>query len=184
VKNRGESAPHPASEHFSFRATSDAHVVREALADGSVYANGRRSPWSKGFVHRRLAARSTDGGLTWGKVEEVPGLPGSDCRMSMVHLTRGLRGARSRVLFCGPAGPGRKNLTVHISYDECRSWKRHRQIAQGKTGFSDLVVLPDMSIGCLYEAHRPGPQSIRFALEWLTDGKDKVKPGNSGCTGK
>jgi RNA polymerase sigma factor (sigma-70 family) len=158
------------------------------LADGSVYANGRRPPGTKGFVHRRLAARSTDGGLTWGKLEEVPALPDSDCQMSLVRLTGGHAGGRSRVLFCGPAGPKRRNLTAYISYDECRSWKRCKLIARGAAGYSDLVVLPDMSIGCIYEAHRPGLQSIRFArftLEWLTDGKDKIKPrkGN-GSTSK
>jgi len=155
------------------------------LADGSIYANGRRPPGSKGG--RRLAGRSTDAGLTWSKVEEVPGLPGSDCRMSMVRLTGGPGGGRSRVVFCGPAGPGRSNLTGYISYDECRSWKRCRAIAKGRASFSDLVVFPDMSIGCLYEAHTPGWQSIRFArftLEWLTGGEDKVKPKSSGSTGK
>lgn len=51
--------------------------------------------------------------------------------------------------------------------------------AAGDAWYSDLVVLPDMSIGLLYETNATGWQSIwfaRFTLEWLTDGKDKIVP--------
>ena len=54
---------------------------------------------------------------------------------------------------------------------------------EGSAGYSDLVVLPDMSIGCLYETNDGGWHSIRFArftLEWLTDGRDKIVPKAAG----
>ena len=44
----------------------------------------------------------------------------------------------------------------------------------GSAAYSDLVVLPDGGIGCLYE--RDDFRKITFAhftLGWLTDGKDQ-----------
>jgi len=43
----------------------------------------------------------------------------------------------------------------------------------GSAAYSDLVVLPDGHLGCLYE--RDNYRKItfaRFSLDWLTDGKD------------
>ena len=45
----------------------------------------------------------------------------------------------------------------------------------GKT-FPVMTVLPDMTIGCLFE--RDGYRNIsfsQFTLGWLTDGKDQLK---------
>jgi sialidase-1 len=48
----------------------------------------------------------------------------------------------------------------------------------GYSGYSDLAVLPDGTILCLYErgASRPDFLTLaRFNLEWLTDGKDSFE---------
>jgi len=65
-------------------------------------------------------------------------------------------------------------MTVRLSYDEGKTWPVAKVIYEGSAAYSDLVVLPDGGIGCLYE--RDGYRKITFArfnLRWLTDGKDQ-----------
>ncbi len=56
----------------------------------------------------------------------------------------------------------RYNMTLHVSSDEGRSWRYVKTIdkgtnnptlltVKGPSAYSSLVVLPDMSIGLLYE---------------------------------
>jgi len=152
------------------------------LADGTVYMNGRRPDGSsRGPV--RWTALSKDGGVTWSPARNEPQLPGAPCHAGLIRLTGAEQDDRSRVLFSLPANgtpQKRRDLKVWLSYDECRTWKAEdsRVLAEGDVAYSDLVVLPDKSVGCLYESNRPW-HSIwftRFRLEWLTDGKDKVAP--------
>jgi sialidase-1 len=146
-------------------------------AGEEIYINCR-----SGGAGRRAVARSSDRGRSWSGARLDPELAeptGSQgCQASLVRLTGARRHGRSRVLYSGPAHPrDRKDLAIRISYDECRTWKACKVIKKGNASFSDLVVLPDTSIGCLYETNDGGWQQIRFArftLEWLTGGKDKL----------
>ena len=71
-------------------------------------------------------------------------------------------------------------MTLRMSYDECRSWDVSKVLYVGPSAYSDLAVLPDMTVACLYErgcVHRR--ESIRLAqfnVEWLTDGADGASP--------
>jgi sialidase-1 len=51
-----------------------------------------------------------------------------------------------------------------------------RIVHEGPAAYSSLVVLPDRSIGLLYERGERSPYEklvfARFTLEWLTEGKD------------
>ena len=65
---------------------------------------------------------------------------------------------------------------MRISYDEGKTWPVVKTIYSGSFAYCCLTVLPDMSIGCLFE--RDNYKTITFAhftLDWLTDGKDAVK---------
>ena len=70
-------------------------------------------------------------------------------------------------------------MTVRMSYDECRSWEVSKTLYVGPSAYSDLAVLPDMTLGCLYERGTDTlSESIRLAqfnLEWLTDGADSLE---------
>ena len=53
-------------------------------------------------------------------------------------------------------------------------------IHEGPAAYSSLVVLPDFSIGVLFERGDQNPYErivfTRVTLEWLTEGKDRMKP--------
>ena len=80
----------------------------------------------------------------------------------------------------------RKNLTINMSYDECKTWSVSKPLEPGSSGYADLAIGKDYSIFCLYERDCPIDKDFdtaamtfaRFNLEWLTDGKDKIEMKN------
>ena len=69
----------------------------------------------------------------------------------------------------------RKRVTVKLSEDDGRSWRASRVLEAGRSGYSDLAVLPDGIILCLYECgdieHMGDTRSValaRFDLAWVT----------------
>jgi len=121
---------------------------------------------------RRSFAVSTDAGLSWSKSwahEQVY------CPVCQSSIQRYSLKPKNRILYSGPGGRGRRNMTVRLTYDGGKTWPVAKSIYGGPAAYSDLVVLPDENIGCLYE--RDGYRKItfaRFSLKWLTGGKDKV----------
>ena len=182
--------------------------------DGAVYVNMRRHnrDYYDGFPGwgRRAVAKSEDGGETWSELRVDENLIEYSCNASVLRLTDAGRHDRNRVLFSNPASKERREkLTIRLSYDECHTWPVEKVLEAGMSHYSDLAVLSDMTIGCLYEAGaadahyhdlspvRPGapkkgekdkPTSLqyhkisfaRFSLEWLTDRRDTV--GNDAVT--
>ncbi len=67
-----------------------------------------------------------------------------------------------------PAGRGkRQNLSIKLSRDDGKTWPISKVLEPGPSAYSDLAVLPDGEILCLYE----GDSTIRcarFNLDWLT----------------
>lgn len=153
---------------------SGAEVQMVERADGSILANARSSGGNK----CRKVAASSDGGQTWSPLIGDPVLVEPQCQGSILRLTDPLDGDRSRILFANPASQtGRRNGTVRLSYDEGKTWPVAKVLYAGGYAYSCLTVLPDATIGCLYE--KDGYRKItfaRFGLEWLTDGKDKPEP--------
>ncbi len=123
-------------------------------------------------------AWSTDGGVSWSNVKFDRTLIESICQGSLLRYSQLGGGAgRSRILFSNPASrKERVRLTVRMSYDEGQSGPITRELHAGPAAYSSLTVLPDGSIGCLYEAGaKLAYESIRFArfsLGWLSQGKD------------
>jgi sialidase-1 len=140
------------------------------LKDGAIRFNVRR--WAGNPVRKTCV--SHDGGATWSKVEDVPELQDPSCMASIFRYTEPTHGEKSRLLFSGPQSGKRENGTVFLSYDEGASWPIHRVLCPDQFAYSCLTVLPDRTIGCLYEAD--GTNRIlfaRFTLNWLTEGKDR-----------
>ncbi len=134
------------------------------LADGSVYINCRNA---RDAGTARAVARSTDGGETFGELTRDEALVEPVCQASLERLDGG-----RAVLFANPASRKRENLTVRLSGDGCRTWPSHRVLSAGPAAYSDLAVLPDGTICCLYERGDASPYEeialARFDRTWLT----------------
>ncbi|MDH4475660.1 MAG: sialidase family protein [Verrucomicrobiaceae bacterium] len=67
-----------------------------------------------------------------------------------------------------PAGRGkRENLCIKLSHDDGKTWPINKVLDPGKAAYSDLAVLPDGTVLCLYEADT-SIVCARFNLEWIT----------------
>jgi sialidase-1 len=154
------------------------------LADDRVLLNVR----TESKVYRRLIATSQDGATHWSKPSFDQALHDPICMASIARVSEKPR--KNRIVFSNPDNVSRadgndatvrrdrKNLSIKLSYDEAKTWPVNKVIEPGYSGYSDLAVLPDGTILCLYErgTARPEHQTLaRFNLEWLTDGKDSFE---------
>ncbi len=141
------------------------------LSDGSLLLNMR----SYRGLGRRGTALSRDGGRTWSKVADDPALVEPVCQASLI------RASGPTLLFSNPANEkrGRSRMTVRLSADDGKTWPLAKLLEAGPSAYSCLAVLPDRTIGCLYERGARSPAEIltfaRFPLEWLTDGREPPK---------
>ena len=154
-------------------ASDECDVVE--LVDGGVYLNARSRQGKK----QRAYAFSSDGGHSWSEVKYDPSQPEPSCDGAVIRLSDTDRFQKNRVLVSCPANPnGRDHMTIWLSYDECRTWPVSKVLNEAYSGYSDLAVAGDGTILCLYETE--GCRKItlaRFNLQWLTDGKDSLRPG-------
>lgn len=167
--------------------TSECQLVE--LADGTVMLVARNeSPADAPDNLRHLVATSGDGGQTWGPVRRAEELITPRCHGAVERFTLAVERGRNRLLFSSPASPfrqnehpyGRYNLTVRLSYDEGATWTAGRTIWPHPSAYSDMTVLPDATIGLVYERGPKGSTHYwdeihfaRFNLEWLTAGRDQ-----------
>ena len=136
------------------------------LNDGSVRLNSRQFAGAK----FRKTAVSKDGGATWSRVGDAPELRDPSCMASIFRYSFG--DTLSRILYSGPDSTKRENGTVHMSYDEGKTWPASRVLFPGSFGYSVLTRLKDGTAGCLFETD--GANRIvfaRFTLEWLSEAK-------------
>jgi len=144
------------------KMTHDASDECEAVetSHGAVYMNMR----SRHERHRRAFAWSRDGGETWSDVEHDPSLPEPSCQGSIVRFDA------DRVLLSNPSQTDRRaELTIRVSYDECRTWPVARVLDPGMASYSELAVTGDGRILCFYEPNEGyGRLALsRFGIEWL-----------------
>ncbi len=143
------------------------------LSDGRVMLVARSVSTSS----RKLIAHSSDGATGWSRpvfhdqlwepicmasIVAYPSKPGT-LIFSNPHSLE-LDGSGKEI----PAGRGkRKNLSIKLSHDNGQTWPVNKTLEAGPSAYSDLALLPDGRVLCLYEAD----QSIacaRFNLEWIT----------------
>jgi sialidase-1 len=169
--------------------------IATQLSDGRVMLIAR----NRAAAQRKAVTFSRDGATGWSRPEFADALFEPVCMASLLSYSDPTAPGKTRLLFSGPAPreranakatPGerldRENLSVKLSNDDGRTWPIARTIEPGPSAYSDLAVLPDGTILCLYESGRPGatrPNSkrtdwpyarlmlARFNLEWLTAGK-------------
>jgi sialidase-1 len=157
--------------------------------DGSVLLNVRTGAKQ----NRRTVVTSKDGATAWTAPHLQSDLPDPICFASVIRFSTKKTNGRARLLFSNPdnltrvdgreiVSKDRKNLTVYLSYNEGKSWTAKRSLEPGSSSYSDMSVLPDGSILCLYETvgtkdGLPKQKLVlaRFNLEWLTAGKDSLR---------
>jgi sialidase-1 len=67
-----------------------------------------------------------------------------------------------------PAGRGkRENLSIKLSRDDGNTWPISKTLDAGPSAYSDLAVLPDGTVLCLWET-KNDIQCARFNLDWIT----------------
>jgi sialidase-1 len=155
--------------------TNESQVVERA--DGRLMLNMRNHPpRAENF---RMTATSADLGQTWSTAQPDRALIEPPAQASLLRLTTAKAQDRNRLLFSNPASARRERMTVRVSYDEGASWPESRVVHEGPAAYSSLVVLPDASIGLLFERGERAPyETITFArltLEWVTGGADLIE---------
>ncbi len=145
------------------------------LADGRVMLNAR-VPSAR---NRRVIVTGPDGASHWSAPHYQEDLPDPICEAGFASLLEKRRG--SLLLFSNPdnlmradgkdvISKDRKNLTVRLSRDQGQSWTVKRVIDPGRSGYSDLAVLPNRDILCFYESAGKYLTLARFNLTWVTQG--------------
>jgi sialidase-1 len=142
--------------------------------DGRVMINCRNYLGAQ----RRAVAYSTDRGTTFTSFGYDAALVEPICQASLTRISPlpGAAAGRSRILFANPASTVRARMTVRLSTDEGVTWPVAKLLHAGPSAYSDLAVLADGTICCLYERGVDHPYEAlclaRFDLAWLTDGQD------------
>lgn len=138
------------------------------LEDGRLLLNMRNYDRS---VRTRQICFSTDGGLSWRDQQHDERLIEPICQASLRRYRWSVDDQPGVLLFSNPASAERREkLTIRASLDDGATWPHSRLLHAGGSAYSCLCVLPDASIGCLYE--KDGYRKIafaRFELDWLRE---------------
>ncbi|MBX3281620.1 MAG: exo-alpha-sialidase [Acidobacteria bacterium] len=120
------------------------------IGNGEILLNARNQ---KGDHKYRITARSIDGGATWqdGKIDE--NLPDPVCQGTLLTISNKI------VAFANNADQNARNdLTLRISYDDGKTWRKSFLVEGSKdpksrdvTAYSDIVLIDRKTIGILYE---------------------------------
>jgi sialidase-1 len=124
-----------------------------------------------GDIRSRIVALSHNGGAMWDSVFFDRHLPDPVCEGSI--LTLGVKKGKAILAFSNAADTvNRDNLTLRISFDEGKTWKKNIVIDKGAAGkeknhaaYSDIVKTGNGTIGVLYESE--GYSRIVFtSIRW------------------
>jgi sialidase-1 len=147
------SDDHGKTWHINADVNAHPTVGEPSIAEakeGFLYVNMRRSPSGE---KSRSIAYSSDGGATWGPVKADATLPDPMCQGSVINGLEAGKHGFFPLYFTNAADPGkRRNLTLRISYDGGQTWPESQVVEEGFSGYSDLAILENGSLACLYEA--------------------------------
>lgn len=134
---------------------------------------------NEGPYHKRAISYSYDGIANWTPPILDEQLYEPVC---MAYL---IRYDNRRILFSNPDSEHlgriikikRLNLTIKVSYDECKTWSKKKVLEEGLSAYSSLAIGKDGNIYCLYERggnkKRYGPNQhicfAKFSIDWLED---------------
>jgi sialidase-1 len=145
-------------------------TIATTLSDGRVLLVTR----SVSKANRKIITTSPDGATRWSTPVFHEQLWEPICMASIVtHPSGVLLFSNPHTLALDkdgkeiPAGRGkRQNLSIKLSRDDCKTWPVNKTLDAGPSAYSDLAVLPDGTVLCLYEQGE-SIACARFNLEWL-----------------
>ncbi|WP_336514211.1 sialidase family protein [Pollutibacter soli] len=118
------------------------------LPGGKLMLNMRNYGKLKKF---RQVAISDDGGESWKDQHWDMQLPEPICQGSLIWYN--YPGKKPMLAFSNPANQkSRSNMTVKLSTNKGKSWKKKVELYAGPSAYSNLVVLPNGNLACFYEA--------------------------------
>jgi sialidase-1 len=124
------------------------------LSDGRLMLNMRN--YDRSQKSRRVAF-SEDGGESWSNIMADPTLIEPICQASLLMVSRA-KDKESTLLFLNPADENkRQKMTLRISRDEGSTWEESMELHEGPAAYSDLSLLSNGNLGCLYEAGDSSP---------------------------
>lgn len=140
------------SETVPFEGSNESTAAQ--LTGNSLMMNSRNQ-----VGKYRVVSLSKDGGATWDSTFVDHNLPDPICQGSLLNI--GTKKGKSILAFCNNVSQqNRDSLTLHISFDEGKTWKKRFLIEPKNTAYSDIVKLAANKIGVLYEADEY--KEIRF----------------------
>lgn len=154
------------SEDISVPGSNESTAAE--ISGGKIIFNSRNQT---GDIRARIISTSGDGGMTWDTTYFDSQLADPVNQGSL--LTLSVKKNKSIIAFCNAAdGWYRDNLTLRISYDDGKTWKKSIVVDKSETGmqddftaYSDLVRINKKEIGVLYE--RNGYREIVFRkIKW------------------
>lgn len=124
------------------------------LSNGKLMMNSRNQ---RGDVRARIVSISSDGGESWDTTYFDHTLIDPINQGSILNI--GKKNGKNIIAFCNAADTShRDNLTLRISFDDGKTWKKSYVIAKAPKDFkgeyaaySDMVKLSKNKIGVLYE---------------------------------
>ncbi|TXJ23548.1 MAG: exo-alpha-sialidase [Chitinophagaceae bacterium] len=121
------------------------------LSNGRLMMNSRNQ---RGDVKARIVSISSNGGATWDTTYFDKNLPDPVNEGSLLII--GMKKGKAILAFCNAADTEKRdNLTLRISYNEGKAWKKNFVIdSTGKkdnSAYSDIILLNKKEIGVVYE---------------------------------
>ncbi len=165
-------------KNWKLGGSTPQHKVNECevveLADGRLMLNSRNYSAQR----FRQIAFSDDGGLTWYNQRHDEALIEPVCQAAIERYRWPSQGKPGVILFSNPASTaGRRRMTVRASFDDGKTWPVARVLNPGPSAYSDLAVLPDGQIACLYEGGTDyDVQSMMFANFTLDSLQEETRP--------
>ncbi|HBG69698.1 MAG TPA: hypothetical protein DDX57_02805 [Bacteroidales bacterium] len=170
---------------YAAGAGNEAQLVQRA--DGTILASIRHTT-------NRYMNTSSDNGITWGTVYSESEITEPGCNGDIARLTTIAGGSdKNRLVQSIPFHASiRTNISVMLSNDDGNNWPYRKVIYpdMGTTSigsaYSTLCVLPDNTIGLVYELSDTIPYNaawaypyeqihfVRFSLNWLTGGAESL----------
>ncbi|WP_255578337.1 exo-alpha-sialidase [Chitinophaga sp. sic0106] len=136
-----------------------------ALSDQRVLLSIR----NPSAARRRAFSESADGISGWSPAHHAPELFDPTCMASIVSVKAWQPEGKPALVFVNPDSRDiektpRANLSASVSLDDGKTWKLHRVLDSGPSGYSDMAAGKNGIIYCLYETNTQNNKGFNYSL--------------------